>query len=395
MSIDKPAAVHSKLGASSSHRWMHCPASVSLIDRLVFAGTIQGNRSSIFSVGGHLAHGVAATCLEYDQDAWEYVGKKAMEEAFEETFDSEDAKAVQVYLDAVRGLTPGTKQFYEISFHVPEIHNDFYGQSDRVGISAGLVDVWDYKHGVGIPVEVENNTQLMMYAVGAIRDLVKRGEEVPEVVRLVICQPRAWHPAGPIREWYTTRTELEQWITDEWLPAARNATQSNNPDYMAGDWCRFCPAKLDCPIMRLKLDTVKAVHPSQVKAMTDEELASLNMDIEHLMYVKKAAADETYGRLMLGKTIAGSKLVAKKADRVWKEGAEAALLEVFPVEELYNSKIKSPAQVEDMVGGTALVRKWGYKPDAGMTVAPIGDVRAGQKGRSAKDVFSGVIDAGS
>jgi hypothetical protein len=377
-----PTAAHSRLGASSSHRWMHCTASVGLIESLEF----KGDRATTYNVEGHLAHDIGARCIETGADAWQFVGEQHTEGDITEIFDPEDASAVQTYVAAIRAKrAEATAIYVETRFHCPDIHKDFFGQTDCALVFEDRIEVWDYKHGIGVPVHAEHNTQLMMYAVGVIRDLLAKGVAVPENVKVVICQPRAYHPSGVIRHWTTTRTYLETWIKDDWLPAAYE-TESNTPIYMAGSWCQFCPAKLDCPLMRHKMKVIKALTPDKVKLMTDEELASLNADLEHLAYMRKAAADETFSRLMNGRKIAGSKLVHAKTDRVWKDGAEDDLRLQFG-DELYDRKIKSPAAVAKMPGGATLVRKWAYKPEGKMTVAPESDVRVGQTARTLKEVF--------
>ncbi|HEY6021477.1 MAG TPA: DUF2800 domain-containing protein, partial [Candidatus Paceibacterota bacterium] len=239
-------STHSKLGASASHRWMHCPASVQLINNFT-----SGGKSSIYSVGGHNAHEIAAKCLAQGTDAWEYIGQEIEEDGFTHVATDDDVTAIQFYLDRVRSLPNfnTANRGIEIDFHCPDIHRDFFGQSDFVLYDDERIDVWDYKHGVGIAVSAEKNTQLMMYATGVVRELVKAGKKLPERVQLTICQPRAFHPKGPVRSWETTVTSLEAWVQNEWLPAAKR-TESNNPDYAAGDWCQFCPAKLECKMLQ-------------------------------------------------------------------------------------------------------------------------------------------------
>lgn len=374
--------VHSKLGASSSHRWMHCSASVQLINN--FGG---GNKSSVYSVGGHNAHEIAAKCLANGSDAWEYIGQEIEEDGFTHVADGDDISAIQFYLDRVRQLDAWktAKRGIEIDFHCPDIHPDFFGQSDLALYDERMIDIWDYKHGAGIAVNAEKNTQLMMYAVGAVRELAKAGTTLPENVRLTICQPRAFHPKGPVRHWETTVTSLEDWVQNEWLPAAR-LTESNNPGFQSGDWCQFCPAKLECPLLKATRARNVALRREDIKAMEDFELAGLNKDLKVLGYLRKEAASETYTRLMNGRQIAGSKLVKAKSDRVWKEEALPELEKEFG-DEAFDKKVKSPAAVEKMPGGTELVRKYAYKPDKGMTVADVEDVREGQKARTAKEVF--------
>lgn len=377
-------AKHSPLGASATHRWMHCAASVQLIAN--FFDGAKGN-SSEFSVGGHNAHGIAAACLSQDQDAWQYVGTTIEEDGYTHVATVDDAAAIQLYLDRVRALPNwGTAgRGIEVKFSCPDIHPDFYGESDLALYDTDIVDIWDYKHGVGVPVDVVRNTQLMMYAVGAMRELMARGQRLPNRVRLNIAQPRAYHPKGPIRSWETTRDDLERWVQEEWLPAAAR-TASNDPEYAAGDWCQFCPRKLVCPLLRaIRERTVKRT-VEDIKLMEDYELAGLNRDLRTLAYLRKDAQSETYSRLMGGRQIAGSKLVKSKADRVWKDGTLEVLEKEYG-DEAFEKKMKSPAVVEKMPGGTALVRQYAYKPDKGMTVADVEDVREGQRARTAKEVF--------
>lgn len=360
---------------------MHCSASVQLI------GQGDGGKASEFSIGGHNAHEIAAKCLAQETDAWEYVGQTIEEDGLTHIATVDDTSAIQFYLDTVRAL-PNWKSAargIEVDFHCPDIHREFYGQSDLALYDSDLVDIWDYKHGVGIAVDATRNTQLMMYATGAVRELARQGKRLPERVRLNICQPRAYHPKGPVRQWETTRNELEAWIQNEWLPAARK-TESNDPEFAAGSWCQFCPAKLNCPLLREIRERTVALVPGEIKRMEDYELAGLNKDLKVLAYLRKEAQSETYTRLMNGKQIAGSKLVKSKSDRVWKDGAMDELVKDFG-DEAFDKKLKSPAVVEKMPGGTALVRKYAYKPDKGFTVADVEDVREGQKARTAKEVF--------
>lgn len=342
-------------------------------------------KGSEYSIAGNCAHDVAAACLDNGSDAWEHVGWVLTKDGLSHAFTADDAVAVQQYLDTIRALSAPLHKYVEVSFHCPEIHPQFYGQSDYVGVTPDRLDVWDYKHGVGIAVDAEHNSQLLMYAAGVIHFLRKHGAHVPERVRLNICQPRAFHPAGPVRQWETTSQYIDEWVRDEWLPGAAR-TRENNPEYMAGEWCRFCPAKLNCPLMAHKIERVRGIKPAEVRAMTDEQLAELNYDLKHIAFVRKAAADETFSRLMNGRSVSGSKLVHAKTDRVWKEGSEPELLANFG-NDLYEQKIKSPAVVEKMPGGKVLVRKLAYKPEGKMTVADADDVRSGQKARNLKEVF--------
>lgn len=396
---------HSKLGASSAHRWMHCPGSVALIARL---GMADEDRGSEHAARGTVAHTVFAECLEKGQDTWEYAGFTSTVDGHKITMDSDDLAAVQAAVDAVRAdgnykwasenADRNRRAFavlIEQAFHCPEIHEDMYGTSDLVVISPDQIDVWDYKHGVGVVVEVEENPQLLQYAAGVLRSLALEDIAIPEKVVLHIAQPRGIHPR-PIREWATTKTYVENWITETWLPAARK-TEGEGAPLNSGDHCRFCPLKdaLACPELLAAVDRAKAAALEKPEAMDDWQIGATLADIKVLRIFEKALESEAFNRLSKGRLIDGWKLADKRADRVWKDGAEVALIESLGDAAWQPKVMVSPAQAEKLPGGGALVAKWAFKPNTGLTLAPVKDAREGRKARSAKEVFKGLLDDGA
>lgn len=236
-------ATHSKIGASSASRWMPCPGSVRLIDRLAQGKEIAFESTS-FAAEGTVAHTVAELCLKNNQDAIEYIDRvftekvNGKDEDF--TVDEEMAEAVQEYLDIVRGYLeklPHSELYIEQRFHLKHLHKDLFGTNDAcILLPFGELHVFDYKHGKGVAVEAENNKQLMYYAIGAAYAM---GFDFQKVV-LHIVQPRAYHKLGSHRYWEIDADELEAW-QDE-LKAAAEETEKENAPFEAGDWCRWCPA---------------------------------------------------------------------------------------------------------------------------------------------------------
>jgi hypothetical protein len=112
------------------------------------------------------------------------------------------------------------------------------GTMDIVLVEPDRITVADLKYGRGL-VEVKGNHQLMNYLVGVVDRFGSRQE-----YRLVILQPRAWHPDGSIREHTVSHAELEVYKFD-----LENAIEANyrggqcNP----GDHCRkYCEALSSC-----------------------------------------------------------------------------------------------------------------------------------------------------
>lgn len=388
---------HSKLGASSSHRWFNCPKSVALI-----AQTTGEKETSEHAERGTYAHDIASKCLIEETDAWEHSEGNKL-------FDKDDAEAVQVYLDAIRKEVKELNKpviLVEERFHLEDVHKDFFGTTDCTLIGEKQAQVWDYKHGIGIVVEAKRNSQLMQYAVGALHDSEKWAhDDFP--VELNICQPRAFHPEGAIRSWWTTVGALKAWLQDEWIVAAKR-TEDPAATLNPGPWCNktFCPARLTCLAVRKLVEETRATTEEDIRAMEDWELGLFRQDLEVCVGLKRTADDEIFTRLSKGKDVSGWKLVDKRADRVFKETREVEIdgkkvtitlvadaKENFGDEAYEAPKLKSPAQMGKLPGGAPFVAKWAFKPEVGKTVAAVDDARKGEKGRSAKEVFAGVLTA--
>jgi hypothetical protein len=343
---------HSQLGASSSERWMNCPGSVSLIAMLnqlppeddVLLTDPEYRRD------GTEAHALAAYCLQNDLDCWEADDPEQWPNV-----SGDMMTAVQEYLDYVRAL-PTVERYVEQRVHLPDFHPDFFGTLDCAVVAPDRLHVVDYKHGVGVVVDAERNSQLMYYAWGY---LATRQYDDSHPVALTIVQPRAFHPDGQIRSWETTVGHIREWAETELRPAM-GVTQ--DLEYLClGDWCRFCPAKLVCP----------AFDGLAKKALRSTEITYA--EAQQLKMMVKAIEEKAFERLMAGKSVEGAKLVKKRSYRQWKEEAEQALATKFG-QKAYETKLKSPAVIEKELGGKEMVAEFAFTPDAGYTVALATDV---------------------
>lgn len=365
--------VHSKLGGSSAKRWMNCPGSVDLIARLP-----KVEEDSEYAAEGTQAHALAAHCLENDLDAWEALANYSL-------LSYGDVGAIQSYLDYVRSL-PGRRDI-EVSFHRPELHEDYYGTVDAAvySVTGGtdiVLEVVDFKFGAGVYVPVVDSEQLLYYAAGYIAgDFGFWPDE--GTVRLTVVQPRLDWSGDTIRSWDTTVKAIELWLMDECLPAMNR----DRPDeFVMGDWCQFCPAKLVCPAQAEALDEIdNALPPAELE---DDALGELFEKCERVQPLRKAVRDEVQRRMMNRGSVPGVKLVAGKADRVWKDEAEARLTYAYKEAAFNKPKLLSPAQAEKLPGGKDFVAEWAYKPEVSPTIALASDPRTAVELPVASQVFS-------
>lgn len=221
---------HSKIGASSMHRWMHCPGSVKLSEG-------KSSPPNPHAILGTRAHELAAALL-------------AGEEWYsEEEFEQEFFDAVGIYVELITKEclnNPYGFTAIEKGFAHPKFHPGFYGTCDVVHYdkASKTLRVYDYKHGKGHKVHVEGNVQLLFYALGAV--LEYQHLEI-EQVELVIVQPRMPDRKGNVvHRWKFSHPEtLMDFAADFLMYAAE--TEKPDAKLVVGDYCYFCPAVMTCP----------------------------------------------------------------------------------------------------------------------------------------------------
>ena len=362
---------HSPLGASGAARWMACPGSVGL------SQGVDDPEDDTYSSVGTGAHNLAAQCLHAGDDTWSYVGTPAPETSL--VVDKDMADAVQVYLSYIRGCDRHiSKSWIEQRFHCPKLHELFYGTADYAEYNSmgRTLLVLDYKHGAGIVVEAKDNPQCLYYAC-AILEAQDLWDKVDDVT-VGIIQPRGFHSDGPIRTWDITTLLLRKWLDNVLLPAMRRAMVSSETH--SGEHCRFCPARRRaCPQLLQDMSELEVLM-QEVKTgaaeLTNEQVGRFLDLFDVAKIIGKAANETAFARLNAGQAIPGRKLANARANRTWKEDAEAALKKQFG-RDAYNSELKSPAQIEKMPLGNEAASRWAFKPDVGLTVVKSGDSRIG------------------
>lgn len=369
---------------------MHCPGSTALLRHLNMPETDEPD----YRRDGTAAHEAASFCLEQGLDAWEVMGQSFHNTPVDKTI----ADAIQTYLDEVRPLMalPGAEVFIEQKIGPLEEQPLFYGTVDCGVIVGDTIYVNDYKHGEGVVVEVDDNSQLKYYAYGLLRH--PDASKVTKVV-LRIVQPRAFHVEGPVRVWETSAVYVRSWAEGELLPAMERSALDDTFD--AGKWCRFCPAKLVCPLLKgmFKAATTGAkdlgVEVLQVTASQELSDQSLRNEYEQIAAVRLymgALETEALRRLNTGAVIEGLKLVHKKANRVFKDEAAAIFKARFGDKAMSEPSLRSPAEMEKVGGDAkALVKEWAYTPTSGLTVALEGDNRPAVKVMSTTDTFAAAL----
>lgn len=348
------ATMHATLSASGSHRWISCPGSVSA------EASAPSQPPSIFADEGSGAHELGEYVLVNGGNCHTWIGKHLNEHNAIQV-SREMADNVQMYVDFVRGL--GGQQWYERRVDFSGWVPDGFGTSDAIVVAGTTLHVVDLKYGKGVRVDAKNNTQGMLYALGAFAEM-EFAHKI-ERVTITIVQPRMDH----VDEWTITVDELLKW--GERIAQAAAATQAPDAPRRPGeDQCRFCRAKATCPeLLKLTHETVGESFDSldAVDKLPDEKLRRV-MDNKRLI-LGWLDAVEAYirQRIESGQEFTGYKLVDGRSVRDWADEAKASEVLIGLLgDAAHERKILSPAKAEKAL-----------KKDQRAVIEPLIDKRAG------------------
>ena len=198
-------SVHAEFAPSAAHRWMNCPASVPM------SRDAPPDKGSEHAAEGSVAHKVADRLVTGTMDELELlelVGTTLDHEKFTIKITEEMVDGAVLYRDTVaadlrelgkQGRPAGVGHVSETRVRASVIDKDLWGTADFLLWQNGnVLYVYDYKFGKGVPVEAEENEQMLIYALGAME---KIGCRAYDRIELVIVQPRAPHADGPVRRW--------------------------------------------------------------------------------------------------------------------------------------------------------------------------------------------------
>mgnify|MGYP000794528161 FL=1 len=189
---------HSILPPSASSRWLNCTPSARLEEE--FEGT-----ESEAAKEGTAAH---ALCEHKLKKALRMRSKRPVSD-----YDSDEMEECSdAYVDFVMEQYEAAKQHCKDPIVLIEQHLDFscyvpegFGTGDCIIISDDRLHIVDFKYGMGILVEAEDNPQMKLYALGAL-ELYDALYDIKEV-SMTIFQPRREH----VSTWTIPAEELKSW----------------------------------------------------------------------------------------------------------------------------------------------------------------------------------------
>lgn len=354
---------HAVLSASSSARWLACPPSAQLCAALPDTVTDYARE-------GTCAHELA----EYKVQ--KLLGNPASNPTENlDFYDTEMEDCTDSYAQYIAELLATlqepmvlVEQRLDFSRYVP----DGFGTGDCVIVADSVLTVIDFKYGKGVAVSADHNSQMMLYALGAL-ELFDALYDIAEI-RMVIFQPRIQN----ISECTLSLSELLHWAETELKPKAALAAKGGGA-FSAGEHCRFCKVKATCrkrAEYNLQLAKYDFTMPDK---LTDTEIETILATADQLTAWMADVKEYALRQALSGKQWHGYKVVAGKSNRKYTNPAAVAdAVQAYGKNPYKEPELLGVTAMEQLLGRTqfeALLGSLTEKPQGKPTLVPYSDKR--------------------
>jgi len=300
-------SAHSDRGPSSSERWIHCPPSS------VLCADIPDEPTD-FAKEGTDAHSLC-----------EYRLKKALGQECENPIENLDFYNQEMeehaagYVSYVMELLEEAKSLFGDPVVLVEQHveyeryvKDGFGTADCIIVSNGTLHVVDFKYGMGVEVNAVGNSQMRLYALGAL-ELFDCLYDI-DTIQMTIYQPRKANISADT----ITRDELVQWAEVVLKPAA-DLAEKGEGEFCSGSWCRFCKARKTCKERARKCLELVAYDFVPAPTLSDDEITDILSKVDSLVSWSDDIKSYALEQAIAGKTWTGFKLVEGRSIRKYTD----------------------------------------------------------------------------
>lgn len=361
-----PANGHALLSASSSHRWLNCPRSVKLSEGLE-------DKPSEFALEGSEAH---LLCEYRLREALSIEAKNPIDGLTYYSAEMEDYASG--YVSFILELIEEVKKECTDPVYLIEQRVDYsrfvdngFGTADFILIADGTVHIVDYKHGRGVKVESDDNSQMMIYALGAL-ELFDFIYDIQDV-NMTIYQPRI----GNVSTSSLLKDELYDWAENVLSPMAKLA-QSGLGEFQAGGWCQFCKLKTTCRKRMEENMKLARFDFTEPPLLNDDEVEEVLSKIDNLVSWAEDIKEYALKEALKGKTWKFWKLVEGKSNRRYVNEQDVAKVVQEAGYEPYEMKLIGLTEMQRRLGKSKfdeLLSPYIIKPQGKPTLVPLRDKR--------------------
>ena len=361
-----PPKAHAILSASSSHRWLNCPPSARLCET-------YEDKGSNYAAEGTDAHSLCEYKLR------KALGMGAVDPSEHLTWYNEDMEdCANGYASYIMELVESAKETCADPVVLIEQRVDFsrwveqgFGTSDAIIISDGTLRVIDYKHGLGVLVEADNNPQMMCYALGAL-ELFDAIYDIDSVA-MTVYQPRRQN----VSTFEMTKDDLYRWAEEVLKPTAELAFAGDG-NFLCGEWCGFCKAKHECRA-RAEANLLLAQYDFKLPPLLeDSEIEVILSRADQLVSWVNDIKEYALQQAISGKDWTGFKLVEGRSNRRYTDEAAVTQAVTNAGYDPYERKLLGITAMQKLLGKSRfeeLLSAYIEKPQGKPTLVPESDKR--------------------
>lgn len=357
---------HALLSASASKQWLNCPPSAKLC-------ATQEDKASPFAQQGTDAHELCEykVLIALGNAAWDPTENL-------EFYDAEMENCTEEYRNFVMEQYAEAQKLCKDPMVLVEQRLDFskwvpegFGTGDCLIVADDVLHIIDFKYGLGVLVECENNPQMMCYALGAL-DLYDGIYDI-KTVKMTIFQPRR----DNISTCTMDKAALLEWADTVLAPTAQLAFAGEG-EFKAGDHCQFCKIKATCR-KRAEYNLELAKYDFEMPAnLDDTEIAAILPKVDDLVSWVNDIKEYALQQALSGTTYDGYKVVEGRANRRYIN--EQAVADVVSTNgyDPYEKKLLSITAMTSLLGKAKFNKLLGglvEKPQGKPTLVPISDKR--------------------
>lgn len=340
---------HALLSASGAYRWMMCTKAPRLEESM-------DEETSVYAEEGTLAHNLAELKIakEVGLISEQKYARKLKQLRSDPLFTEEMDKATDVHkdfcierLNEAKAVTKDAvimlEQRLDYSPWVPE----GFGTSDATILTDKSLEIIDLKYGKGIAVSAYENTQMKLYALGAINQFGFLYDL--ETIHMTISQPRL----DSISTFEMSVDDLLHWAEEVVKPKAELAFKGEG-EFVAGEHCRFCKVRATCRARaeeNLKLACMDFQKPP---LLTDEEVVEVLTSADDLISWVKDVQEYALAKAMNeNKQWPGMKLVEGRGNRKYTDEnavVEALTAAGFKDNVIYKKSLNTITALEKELG---------------------------------------------
>ena len=357
---------HAILSPSGAHRWLHCTPSARLEQEFE-------NAESVAAKEGTAAH---ALCEHKLKKALRMRSKRPVPD-----YDTDEMEeCTDAYVDFVMEQYGLAKQNCKDPLVLIEQRLDFscfvpggFGTGDCIIIADDKLHIVDFKYGMGILIQAEENPQMKLYALGAL-ELYDALYDIKDV-SMTIFQPRREN----VSTWTISVEQLREWAENELKPKAQMAYNGEG-EYLPGEWCNFCRAAIKCRARaeeKLRLAQLEFRMPPLLADAEIEEILTVLPDL--VKWANEITAYATDAAVSHGKEWRGFKIVEGRSVRKYRDEekvAEAAQEAGYT--DIYRKTLITLTEMQKLMGKKKFDEVLGSlicKPPGKPTLVPVTDKR--------------------